>query len=75
MAGSRDYIIEIIQVGDYVKVSAVDPASGIEACIVGAPSAGETVLKRTAIRKLEYVLAKRSGAAAMRPAGAGREVA
>ncbi len=68
MAGSRDYIIEFIQVGDYVKVSAVDPVSGVEACIVGAPAVGETVLARTAVRKLEYVLAKRTGA---RPARLG----
>ncbi len=70
MSGSRDYIIEFIQVGDYVKVSAVDPVSGVEACIVGAPSAGETTLTRTAVRKLQYVLAKRSGAGAVRTGGA-----
>lgn len=61
MTRYRGYIIELIQVGDYVKVSAVDPDSGVEACIVGARTAGEAALKRTAVRKLEYVLAKRRG--------------
>lgn len=51
-------IIEFIRVGAYVKVSAVDPVTGIEASIVGDPASGEAILKRTAIRKLRYVLEK-----------------
>jgi hypothetical protein len=52
-------IIEFVRVGAYVKVSAVDPVSGIEASIVGNPASGEATLKRTAVRKLQYVLNKR----------------
>ena len=53
-------IIEFIRVGAYVKVSAVDPLSMIEVSIVGNPSSGEAMLKRTAIRKLKYVLEKKN---------------
>ncbi len=65
-AGTLDeVIIEFHQVGNAVKVTAVDPESLIEVSIVGAPSAGRETLERTAIRKLEYVLEKnrRTGAA------------
>ncbi len=54
----NEVIIEFLRVGNAVKVSAVDPESQIEVSIVGAPGAGEETLKRTAIQKLEYVLAK-----------------
>lgn len=52
-------IIEFIRVGAYVKVSAIDPVSKVEASIVGNPASGEATLKRTALRKLQYVLDKR----------------
>ncbi len=63
----KEVIIEFHQVGNAVKVTAVDPDTLVEVSIVGAPSAGEEILKRTAIRKLEYVLEKnRNGGAAGR---------
>jgi len=52
-------LIEFVSQGDYVKVSAVDPVTKIEVSIVGDPAAGEEVLKRIAVKKLEYVLSKR----------------
>ena len=52
-------LIEFVPQGDYVKVSAVDPVTKIEVSIVGDPASGEETLKRTAVRKLEYVLRKR----------------
>ena len=55
----NEVIIEFQQIGNSVKVTAVDPESQIEVSIVGPPGAGEETLKRTAIRKLEYVLEKR----------------
>jgi len=54
----REIIFEFVQVGTVVKVTALDTASGIEASIVGDPSVGEAALKRLALRKLDYVLAK-----------------
>ena len=52
-------IIEFIQVGAYVKVSAVDPVSLVEVSIVGDPSASRDTLEQTAIKKLRFVLSKR----------------
>ena len=58
-ASGKEVLIEIYQVGNSVKVSAVDPETGTEVSIVGSPSAGEEILKRTAINKLNFVLRKR----------------
>jgi hypothetical protein len=54
----REVIFEFVQIGTAVKVTALDTASGIETSIVGDPAAGEAALKRLALRKLDYVLAK-----------------
>ncbi len=56
-----DVLIEMIQVGNAVKVTAVDTVTGIEVSIVGAPALGEEVLKRNAVNKLNYVLSKGGG--------------
>ena len=53
-------IIEYVPVGRYVKVSAIDPKTRVEVSIVGDPKQGEEILKRTAVRKLHYVLQKRA---------------
>ena len=60
MAGESggDVIIEMQQVGNAVKVTAVDPVSLVEVSIVGSPSQGEEILKRNAVNKLNYVLRK-----------------
>ena len=52
-------IIEFIQVGAYVKVSAVDPVSLVEVSIVGDPSVSRNILEQNAIKKLKFVLAKK----------------
>lgn len=52
------YLVEFIQVGVSVKVSAVDPVSGREVSIIGPASASRDQLTRVAVNKLEYVLAK-----------------
>lgn len=54
-------IFEFYQVGNSVKVSAVDPASLVEVSIVGPATAPRAQLERTALSKLKYVLAKRAG--------------
>lgn len=55
----NQYIIEFIKIGDSVKVSAIDPATGTEACIV-APAKGVTQerMKELAVQKLRYVMEK-----------------
>ena len=59
MPERREVIFEFHRVGNAVKVSAVEVESGVEVSIVGNPAVGETVLKRLALRKLEYVLARK----------------
>ena len=59
MAERREVIFEFVRVGNAVKVSAIDAATGTEVSIVGDPTVGEATLKRLAERKLEYVLARR----------------
>ena len=61
MAGEREVLFEFVQVGGTVKVTAVDAATGVEVSIVGSPSAGDAALKRLALQKLTYVLARRDG--------------
>lgn len=51
---------EFRRIGAYVKVSAIDSITGTEICIVGDAKAGEARLKHTALKKLEYVLAKKA---------------
>lgn len=71
MTRPNGILIEFYPVGAYVKVSAVDPVTLTEVSIVGDPAAGEEALTRSAMRKLEYVLARR-GRGAGRPERAGR---
>ena len=56
MSKRDNVIIEFHQVGAYVKVSAIDPATYTEVSIVGDPTRSEDALKRAAVRRLEYVL-------------------
>ena len=62
MSDEREVILEYQQIGNSVRVAAVDPDTLTEVSIVGSASAGLETLKRTAIRKLEYVLAKQGNA-------------
>ena len=64
MVNPRNVIIEFYPVGAYVKVSAIDPVTLTEVSIVGDPQAGEARLKREAVRRLEYVLARKPAAPA-----------
>lgn len=55
----REVFFEFRRVGNYVRVSAIDSVTGTEVTIVGDAKAGQIQLKQTALRKLEYVLAKK----------------
>lgn len=59
MPGSDEVLIEIQQIGNAVKVAAIDPETLTEVSIFGPPSAGEEALKRAAVRKLAWVLEKK----------------
>ncbi len=54
-------IVEMIAVGRYVRVTAVDTRSGTEVTLVGDPRRGERSLREAAVRKLRFVMAKKDG--------------
>lgn len=60
-AGHEGYIVEFYSLGGSVKVTAIDPDTGREVSIVGAPAAGRQDLAQLAVRKLKYVLAREGG--------------
>jgi hypothetical protein len=60
MAVGPEVLYEFVRLGAYVKVTAIDPQTGIEASVVGPPSAGESGLKALALRKLQMQLSKRA---------------
>lgn len=55
----REVILELQPFGQLVKVMAMDTATLTEITIQGPASAGEEVLKRNALLRLEYVLKKK----------------
>ncbi len=55
-----EVLFEIQQVGNSVRVCAIDPISNTEVVVVGAPQMSLYSLKINAIRKLRYVIAKNS---------------
>ena len=63
----REILLEFHHVGDYVKVSAIDTSTNIEASIVGSPRIRQQELTRLAVRKLDYVLKKKRKAAKAKP--------
>ena len=69
--GNREVLLEFQTLGDYVRVSAIDPVSNTEITLVGSRRASERELTRLAVRKLEYVLVKKFGAKS-RPTRRGR---
>lgn len=54
----KEYYLEFMPQGRYVRVTAVDPVTGLEAVIVGDAAQPQKVLEHTAIRKLEFLLKK-----------------
>lgn len=56
---NREIIIEFFNIGNIVKVSAMDTLTLTEISIQGPKSAGEATLQRNAIKRLEYVLKKK----------------
>ncbi len=58
MNDDGDYLIEFVQMGNSVKVSAIDPKTGTEVSTVGPATASEAQLAKAAIAKLRYVMGK-----------------
>jgi len=58
MAEKSEAILEFKQIGSTVRVTAVDPVTGVEAVILGPVTAGQSALRETALNKLRYLLGK-----------------
>jgi hypothetical protein len=59
LATGREVLVEMQQIGNAVKVTAMDTKSMVEVSIMGPASAGEEVLKRNVINKLNYIIFKK----------------
>jgi len=55
-----EVLFEMQYVGRVVRVTAIDPMTGIEVVSVGDAERGVEALKRVAARKLMYVLRRRA---------------
>ena len=63
MASTREFgiIFEVVRMGAYVKVSAVDPVSLVEVSVVGPAKGPLEPIKQVALRKLKLAIARGSG--------------
>jgi hypothetical protein len=57
-----EVLFEVRAIGNAVKVSAIDPVSNVEVCVVGSVHTSPYSLKMNALRKLKSVLRKKAGA-------------
>jgi len=57
----REIYVEFVVQGAYVKATAIDGASGLEASVVGPAGASREALSAAALRKLEYVRKRTKG--------------
>jgi hypothetical protein len=55
----REIIFEFVQVGNAMKVTAMDPQTLVEVSVVGPATSDRASLRALALRKLEYVLNRR----------------
>lgn len=55
----REIIVEFFPRGNFMKVSAMDTQSLTEISIQGPVTAPQNMLKRNALKRLEYVLKKK----------------
>lgn len=55
-----DVIVEFVRLGAVMRATAFDPATLVEAVVMGPAGAGEAVLEQAALAKLAYVLRRRA---------------
>jgi hypothetical protein len=58
-ARESEVLIEIVTVGTFAKVSAIDTESGLEVSITGPANADRSTLEAAALAKLDYMLKKK----------------
>ena len=56
---NREIIVELIPVGNVMRVTAMDVKSLTEIVISGPATTPDAILKRNAVKRLEYVLKKK----------------
>lgn len=56
-----EIFVEFVVQGGFVKVTAIDPASGTEAVTMGPAGAPRAALSDAAVRKLRYMMQKKNG--------------
>ena len=56
---NREVIFEIIQLGIYAKITAVDVATMTEVSISGPVKTPEAILRANALKRLEFVMRKK----------------
>ncbi len=54
-----EVLLELRRVGKSIRVTAIDPITGIEVTMAAPVDATSDVIKRNASRKLAYVIAKK----------------
>ncbi|MGE3302242.1 MAG: serine hydroxymethyltransferase [Hyphomonadaceae bacterium] len=57
----REVLFEFLRQGAYMRVAAVDAATGVEAVVLGPANAARSDLEALALRKLERALAREAG--------------
>jgi len=57
-SGGNEILVEFVALGNSVKVTAIDPATGLEAVVVGPANAPRNALADAARRKLDYLKKK-----------------
>jgi hypothetical protein len=60
-ARGQEIFLEFTVQGAFVKVTAIDSATGAEATITGPANAPRATLEAAVMRKLEYVRKKQNG--------------
>jgi len=60
LPGKGEILLEFVVQGNAVKATAIHAATGVEASIVGPANAGRDVLAQAAVRKLKYVMDKKT---------------
>jgi hypothetical protein len=54
----KEIFVEFVILGNTVKVTAIDPDTGLEASVIGPVGAARAALADAARRKLEYIAKK-----------------
>jgi len=55
----KEVLIEMQRMGNVLRVTAIDPATGTEVIMVADPRQSMQTIKKLAVRKLAYVIAKK----------------